>query len=215
MARLLEFEGKQLLALHGIAVPQGRLCRSAEECRQEAARLGGDVVVKAQVWSTQRAAAGLVSFDVAACVGMLARASAVLVEQRLPIEREYYAAVVVDDALRRLVLLLGAAGGTGVEDRSASVTQLPLSVTREPTLGELTEFSQRADLADVLLRLCRVARTYEARSVEINPLALCSGQWTALDCRISVDDYAVFRHPELGINVARELDHPPTELDRI
>ena len=133
MARLLEFEGKKLLAAHGIAVPYGAVCRTANECRQEAARLGGSVVLKAQVRSTQRAAAGLVSFDVAACVGMLARASAVLVEQRLPIEGEFYAAVVVDDALRRPLLLFGASGGTGVEDRSASVAQLPLSVTPSGT----------------------------------------------------------------------------------
>jgi succinyl-CoA synthetase beta subunit len=71
------------------------------------------------------------------------------------------------------------------------------------------------DLAGVLLRLYRVARSSEARVAEINPLALTSGGWTALDCRIAVDDYAVFRHPELGIEVARELGHPPTTLERI
>lgn len=215
MARLSEFAGKQLLTVHGIAVPQGALCRSAEECRQQAARLGGDVVIKAQVWSTGRAAAGLVSFDVAAAGELLNYASAVLVEERLPIDREFYAAVVVDDTLRRLLLLFSAAGGTGVEDRSASVVQLPLSVTREPDLTELQILGVPESAADVLLRLYRVARACEARSVEINPLVLSAGRWVALDCRVSVDDYAVFRHPELNINVARELDHEPTGLDRI
>ncbi len=214
MARLLEFEGKRLLASHGIAVPRGAVCRTADECRAEAERLGGPVVLKAQVRSTQRAAAGLIRFDAADAAELLTQASAVLVEERMPIEREFYAAVVVDDAARRLILLFGAAGGTGVEERPATVSRLPLSVTHEPELQELARFAGDS-AAEVLLSLVRCALATEARSVEINPLALSSGRWVALDCRVSVDDYAVFRHPELGITVARELDHEPTELERI
>jgi len=61
-----------------------------------------------------------------------------------------------------------------------------------------------------------VARTYEARAAEINPLVQTTdGKLYAADCRITVDDYAVFRHPDLGITFARELDRPPTELERI
>ena len=56
----------------------------------------------------------------------------------------------------------------------------------------------------------------EARSLEINPLVLTkSGDFVAADCRITIDDYAVARHPELKIEIAREFDHPPTELERI
>jgi succinyl-CoA synthetase beta subunit len=60
------------------------------------------------------------------------------------------------------------------------------------------------------------ARSVEARSLEINPLVLTkSGEFVAADCRITIDDYAVVRHPELGIEIAREFDHPPTPLERI
>jgi succinyl-CoA synthetase beta subunit len=55
-----------------------------------------------------------------------------------------------------------------------------------------------------------------ARSLEINPLVLTkSGEFVAADCRITIDDYAVARHPELGIEIAREFDHPPTSLERV
>ena len=61
-----------------------------------------------------------------------------------------------------------------------------------------------------------VAKTYEARSLEINPLVTTTdGRVIAADCRMTIDDYAVFRHPELGIEIARELDHPPAPLERI
>ena len=71
-------------------------------------------------------------------------------------------------------------------------------------------------VADALVKLYRTARTYEARSAEINPLVVTGdGRVVAADCRVAVDDYAVFRHPDLGIEIARELDRPPTELDRI
>jgi succinyl-CoA synthetase beta subunit len=65
-------------------------------------------------------------------------------------------------------------------------------------------------------KLFATARSVEARSLEINPLVLSTtGEFVAADCRITIDDYAVVRHPELGIAVAREFDHPPTPLERI
>jgi succinyl-CoA synthetase beta subunit len=65
-------------------------------------------------------------------------------------------------------------------------------------------------------RVFTIARAVEARSVEINPLAITrDGRLVAADCRITIDDYAVARHPELGIDFARELDHPPTALEKI
>jgi succinyl-CoA synthetase beta subunit len=71
-------------------------------------------------------------------------------------------------------------------------------------------------LADFLARFYAVARAKEARSAEINPLVVTAdGRLVAADCHMVVDDYAVFRHPELGIEIAREFDRPPTELEKI
>ncbi|MGE4197254.1 MAG: hypothetical protein AB7G11_09050, partial [Phycisphaerales bacterium] len=76
---------------------------------------------------------------------------------------------------------------------------------------------------DAVRRVFDAARACEARSVEINPLVTVEPGGSAgrdslvyaADCRVTIDDYAVFRHPELGIEIARELDHPPTELEKI
>src|SRR5437588_503864 len=75
---------------------------------------------------------------------------------------------------------------------------------------------QAKQLAESIRKLFEAARGVEARSLEINPLVLSkSGEFVAADCRITIDDYAVARHPELKIEIAREFDHPPTELERI
>ena len=67
-----------------------------------------------------------------------------------------------------------------------------------------------------MVKLYGVARRYDARSAEINPLVLTEeGEVYAADCHIAVDDYAVFRHPELGIEIAREFDRPPSALEKI
>jgi Succinyl-CoA synthetase, beta subunit len=76
--------------------------------------------------------------------------------------------------------------------------------------------TQATQLAKSINKLFVAARAVEARSLEINPLVLTKeGQFVAADCRITIDDYAVSRHPELSIEIAREFDHPPTTLERI
>jgi len=71
-------------------------------------------------------------------------------------------------------------------------------------------------LAESIQKLFAAAKSVEARSLEINPLVLTKdGQFVAADCRITIDDYAVARHPELKIEIAREFDHPPTALERV
>ncbi len=236
MARLHEHQGKRILNEYGIATPQGAAARSVEERREIAEELGKAVVIKAQVYGTSRAASGGIRFadspDVAARIAdeMLgatiggAVVEAVLVEEALPIAREFYLGCIVDDRLRRPVMLLSAAGGSGIEERTGTMAQVTASVRREPLPDELLAALNKSDtpeevreaLADVWLKLYRVARNSDARVAEINPLALLQdGRLVALDCRISVDDYAVFRHDDFGIEIAREIGHTPTELDRI
>jgi len=73
-----------------------------------------------------------------------------------------------------------------------------------------------AEVAHIGSQLLRIARRSEARSLEINPLVeTADGKFVALDCRVSIDDYAVYRHPEFGIDIAREYPGAPTELDRL
>jgi NAD-dependent dihydropyrimidine dehydrogenase PreA subunit len=71
-------------------------------------------------------------------------------------------------------------------------------------------------LSDTLTKFYIIARKYDARSAEMNPLVVTEeGLVYAADCHLTIDDYAAFRHPELGIEVAREFDRPATELEKI
>jgi succinyl-CoA synthetase beta subunit len=240
MARLHEYQGKAILAANGFNIPRGRAASSADEAVSIAKELmdqkGSEVVIKIQAWTTGRAGMGGVAFakkpDVAR--GHAARmlemkvgqfpVEAVLVEEKIAIEREFFLSFAIDDATRAPTIIFAAGGGTGIEERAASTRRIACDVTRGPGASAVTEATaacglsseQAMQLADSIRKLFVAARNVEARSLEINPLVLTKdGQLVAADCRITIDDYAVARHPELKIEIAREFDHPPTPLERI
>ena len=240
MARLAEFQGKQVLAAAGVAVPRGEVARTPAEAVAAARRLEAPVVVKAQAWTTGRAGKGLIRFADSAEAAGLAAASIfatqvgdfpvdeVLVEERVAVAAERYGGIILDDRRRCPVFLVSARGGTGIEETARehpeAVAELPLDVVEGLAQHAARELWRRVGvhgeeqrkLAEACVRLAAVARQLEARAAEINPLVFTTdGRVVALDCRITVDDAAVFRHPELGIEVARELGHPPTTLERI
>jgi len=236
MARLHEYQGKAILAANGFKIPRGCPARTAEDAVQAAAKLGGEVVIKIQAWTTGRAGIGGVAFankpdEVRAnAARMLAMkvgqfpVEAVLVEEKIDIDREFFLSFAIDDAARAPMIIFAAGGGTGIEERAASTRRIPCDVNRGPldsTVDEAVASSglspkQRAQLADSIRKLFAAARSVEARSLEINPLVLTkSGEFIAADCRMTIDDYAVVRHPELEIEIAREFDHPPTALERV
>src|SRR5256886_5532475 len=149
---------------------------------------------------------------------------AVLVEEKIDIDREFFLSFAMDDAARAPMIIFAAGGGTGIEERAASTRRIPCDVNRGPLDSAVDEAvassglspKQTAQLADSIRKLFAAARAVEARSLEINPLVLTkSGEFVAADCRITIDDYAVARHPELKIEIAREFDHPPTQLERV
>lgn len=122
------------------------------------------------------------------------------------------------------MIIFAAGGGTGIEERAASTRRILCDVKRGPDESAVAEAATgcglsselAAQLADSIKKLFAAARKVEARSLEINPLVLTKdGQFVAADCRITIDDYAVARHPELNIEIAREFDHPPTPLERV
>jgi succinyl-CoA synthetase beta subunit len=185
-------------------------------------------MVKAQIGATNRAKLGAVRMARSSREAVIAAreifestgCSMVLVEEQVEIAAEYYAGIAMDDRERCPVLLASARGGSGVEERGATIHRLPLDVLGDISPNQLLAFTTAAglpeDVAPILEGLWQLARRSDARSAEINPLARSrNGQLIALDCRISIDDYSVFRHPELGIGFARETAAPPTELDLI
>jgi succinyl-CoA synthetase beta subunit len=240
VARLTEFQGKQVLAAAGVAVPRGEVAATPGEAGAAAGRIGGSVVVKGLAWTTGRAGQGLIAFaaDVAgaeqAAAGILGRTvkgfavTEVLVEERLEIAGERFASLILDDRRRCPVLLVSSRGGTGIEevarDHPRAVAELALDAVEPPAAAALAELwrstgvvpAEAGALAEASVKLWQVSRGIEARAAEINPLVVTrDGRVVALDCRLTVDDAAVFRHPELGIDVARDLGHPPTLLERI
>ncbi|MFQ5706138.1 MAG: ATP-grasp domain-containing protein [bacterium] len=240
MARLHEYKGKELLRNVGIATPRGLVASNPQDVFDAATKIAAPVVVKAQAWTTGRAGMGGIQFaqtpeEAKAAshkiFGLRAKnfvVEQVLVEEQIKISREFYAGLIIDDANRCPVIIFSSTGGTGIEEIAAAypdkVARMAIDVVEgfkdfhARNLLRQTGISGRLQLklADVLVKLWAVARTHEARSAEINPLILTEDQHVvAVDCRIAVDDYAVFRHPELDIEIARELDRPPSELDKI
>src|SRR6266853_386463 len=236
MARLHEYQGKAILAANGFKIPHGRAVSSVNDAVAAAKELSGEVVIKIQAWTTGRAGIGGVAFakkpdDVRAhAARMLAMkigqfpVEAVLVEEKIDIEREFFLSFAIDDAARAPVIIFAAGGGSGIEDRAASTRRIACDVKRGPLDSAVDEAvascglssTPAAQLAESIQKLFAAARSVEARSLEINPLVLTKdGEFVAADCRITIDDYAVTRHPELKIEIAREFDHPPTALERV
>jgi succinyl-CoA synthetase beta subunit len=236
MARLHEYQGKAILAANGFKIPRGRAASNADEAVAAAKELGSEVVVKIQAWTTGRAGIGGVAFAkkpeevrahtkrmLAMKVGQFP-VEAVLVEEKIDIDREFFLSFTIDDAARAPMIIFAAGGGSGIEERAASTRRIPCDVNQGPADSALNEAvtssglspKQATQLADSIRKLFTAARSVEARSLEINPLVLTKGdEFVAADCRITIDDYAVVRQPELGIEIAREFDHPPTSLERV
>lgn len=236
MARLHEYQGKSLLNEAGIAVPRGCVARSVTQAKEIADSLGGRVVLKAQAWVTGRAALGGIHFAdspdqaVEHAQQLLAMrfgnfpVSEVLIEEAIEIASELFVSLSIDDAAMAPVLLLDVHGGSGIEERADSVARLAVDVKTGVNRDEVAHVVSTASIdpdlreavVDAIVAAVGLAKRIEARSLEINPLVTTlDGRVMAADCRITIDDYAVFRHPELGIEIARELDHPPTQLERI
>lgn len=240
MARLYEFQSKRILKEGGIRIPEGDVASTPEEAAAIAEKIGKPVVLKIQVWVTGRAGLGGIQFadspeaaeqNARQMLGMKVKnfvVDKVLVEERLDIVSEYFGGLVIDDAHKSPLLVFSSVGGTGIEDIAKSHPEKIARLHIDILMG-LKEYQARnlvrqtgisgkvlLQLSGLLTKFYSVAHKYDARSAEMNPLVLTKeGKVFAADCHFTVDDYAVFRHPELGIEVAREFDRPPTELEKI
>src|SRR5213083_3424676 len=144
MARLHEYQGKAILAANGFKIPRGRAVLSADDAVVAAKELGGEVVIKIQAWTTGRAGIGGVAFakgpdDVRAhAERMLSMkvgqfpVEAVLFEEKIDIDREFFLSFAIDDAARAPVIIFAAGGGTGIEERATSTRRIPCDVNRGP-----------------------------------------------------------------------------------
>jgi len=211
--KVLEFEAKKLLAEAGLRIPAGEVAASAAEAEAAAARLGGPVVVKAQVPASGRMKAGGILFaDTPAAAGQAAEAllgrairghpvEVVLVEQRLAAAAEVYLGLTYDVQTRRAVLLASQAGGIDVEDHHQVVCR-PFSLSSLPSDYEGRELAAALGLdgralvrlAGLITNLARCFREWDATLLEINPLILDEqAQWWLADAHLELDDEAAYR----------------------
>src|SRR2546427_1191444 len=161
MARLHEYQGKAILAANGFEIPRGRAASTADEAVAAAKELGGEVVIKIQAWTTGRAGIGGVAFakkpdDVRGhAARMLAMevgqfpVEAVLVEEKIAIEREFFLSFAIDDAGRAPVIVFAAGGGSGIEERAASTRRIACDVNRGPLDSAVGEAAASCGLSPV------------------------------------------------------------------
>jgi succinyl-CoA synthetase beta subunit len=240
LARLYEYQGKKLLEKHKITIPSGKLASSPREVQQIAKEMNKPVVLKAQAWITGRARRGGINFANTPEEALKYsehmfglemdgyKVEKLLVEEKLTIDKEYYSGIIIDDKNHCPVIIFSSIGGTGVEEIAQKhpdkIAHLQIDIIKGLKEYQVRNLVRRTGIsgklqmkiAGLLLKLYQVARKYEARAAEINPLvATKDGELIAADCRITIDDYAVFRHPDLGIEIAREFNRPATALDKI
>ncbi|MCG6931952.1 MAG: acetate--CoA ligase family protein [Desulfofustis sp.] len=237
MAKFLEYQGKEYFKKAGIPVPEGEVAGSPDEAVAAAKRIGKPVVVKAQVLAGGRGKAGGVKLAstpeeagkaASEILGMKIKGltvKQVLVEEQLPIKQEFYAGLIINSAqeVRGPVLMFSPEGGMDIESVPADkIATLNVDVIKGVMLHDTLDMcvSMGVDgavlrpMATVILKLYNAFRKNDCRALEINPLVLTEdGNVYAADCRMEVDDQAVFRHPEFGIKIGREFLKEPTELD--
>ncbi len=222
-----EAEGKRILREAGVPVPAGELCADVEAVAAAARRLG-PCAIKAQVATGKRGKAGGIRLAddpgqartaAAAILGMEIagqRVGRVLVEQRAAIAKELYAAVLNDVESRAPMILFSTAGGMDIEEiaaeRPKSIWRIPVAIARGAERARVRAALEGAGLgedldavADLLVRLYEIYARADAELLEINPLArLEGGGLLALDCKLTLDDAALFRQPELARRGARD-----------
>ena len=242
--KLHEYQTKARFAAAGLAVPTGHVVETAAAAGEAYEKLGGALaVVKAQVHAGGRGKGGGVKLvrsaaeAVEAAEGMLGKplvthqtgpegvtVKKVLVEEGLPLDKELYAAVVLDRNLETPVLMVSAEGGVEIEVVAA---ERPEAILKEPVDGwrGLDGFRARrvayqlgipkelaGKLARTLQGLARIWLDSDASLVEVNPLVTTTdGRVVCLDGKMSVDDSALYRQKELAAqrDVAEE---DPTEV---
>jgi len=242
MVRLYEYQGKQLLKKQGMTIPEGAIAHTPDEVEKIADELGRPVVVKAQVWSTGRGKAGGIKFantkeEAREAAKLLIgseikgfKIEKVLVEEKLDIDREFYVGVTVNDSykVRSPVVIFSTEGGIDIEEvnqnspekiakKTVDIFQgLRIYDAYNMLRGLKVESELLRPLGEAISSIYKLFRNYDARAVEINPLVLTkNGKIIATDCRFTLDDSSVQRHPELEIEITRESTQPLTELERI
>ncbi len=243
--KIHEYQGKELLRTYGVPVPRGIVARTPAEAEQAALTLGTDVVVvKAQIHAGGRGKGGGVKLAKSPAeakeiaeqmLGMTLvthqtgaegrEVKTLLIEEGLPIDREFYLAVTLDRVSGRNVFMASKAGGMDIEKVAAETPELILKEAIDPSVG-LRPFQARNlafglgipnelvnQAAKFMLTLYDAYDKMDASLLEINPFLLTKdNRLIALDAKVNFDDNAMFRHKDYA--ELRDLnEEEPLEIE--
>lgn len=228
---LFEYQARDLFESHQIPVLAGAVATTPEEAESIAVKIGGKVVVKAQVKIGGRGKAGGVKLaenasdakeKAKAILGMDIKGhivKKVMIAQAAPIESEYYLAILLDRANRNFLVMASVAGGMEIEEVAHKTPEKLARVGIDPNKGidksqaiEIIKAGQFPaevvdQVAEVLIKLWEAFVKEDATLMEINPLVKSSdGKIIALDGKVTLDDNSSFRHP----NHETLIDHGST-----
>jgi succinyl-CoA synthetase beta subunit len=233
---LYEYQGKELFRRVGIPVSEGRLATTPAEARAAAEELGGQVVVKAQVLTGGRGKAGGIKLAGGAAEAE-ARANEILgldisghvvrklwIEKASAIAKEYYLSVTFDRGAKEALFMFTTQGGVDIEEVAASSPEALVKLHVHPFEGfqpfharrliygaGVDDPDEQKQIAAIVGRLYEAFVGFDAMLCEINPLIVSpEGEVKALDSKFTVDDNALFKHPDVAEMRDPEA-YPPEE----
>src|SRR4051812_13871965 len=221
---LYEYQGKQLFAKFGIPVSEGRVATTPEQARRAAEEIGGPVVVKAQVLTGGRGKAGGVKLadDPADAeqkardiIGLDIRGHVVKtlwIERASDIAKEYYLSITFDRGAKKPLYMFTTQGGVEIEEVAAKDPDALVRLHVDPLEGYqpwvgraliygagVEDPSEQKQIAAIAEKLYRCFVETDAMLTEINPLIVTpDGEVKALDSKFTVDDSALYRHPDVA-----------------
>jgi succinyl-CoA synthetase beta subunit len=233
---LYEYQGKELFRRFGIPVSDGRLATSPEEARTAAQELGGQVVVKAQVLTGERGKAGGIKLadgpdeaesHARGILGMDINGHVVRklwIESASDIATEYYLSLTFDRGDKKALFMFTKEGGIDIEEVAAERPEALARLHVDPLEGfqpyqarrliygaGIEDEGEQKQIAKIAEQLYAAFIGTDAMLCEINPLIVTpSGEVKALDSKFTVDDNALYRHPDIA--EMRDLEaYPPEE----
>jgi succinyl-CoA synthetase beta subunit len=217
--KFYEYSAKEIFRAEGINTPRGGVAETPEEAERIAAELGCEVAVKSQVLTGGRGKAGGIRFaspsTAAEVTGDLLSSEVrgeavekVLIEEKIPIERELYVSAVIDRTAKKPLIMASAEGGVDIEELAASspekIVRYHVNPLDEFLPYEAREIARKMGLESELIppvggviwKLYHLFRKYDARLAEINPLVISGDKVIAADAKLEVDDDSIYRHRE-------------------
>jgi len=236
---LYEYQGKQLFARFGIPVSDGVVATTPDEARKAAEQLGGPVVVKAQVLVGGRGKAGGIQLaatpdeaeaKAGQVLGLDIRGHVVRrlwIERASDIAREYYFSITFDRGAKKPLLMLTTQGGVDIEQVAAETPDKLARLHLDPLTGFLPFHARRLcfaagipaeetqQVSQIMEKAYRAFVETDAMLVEINPLIVTpDGIVRALDSKYTVDDNALYRHPDIAAMRDVEAADPQEQMAR-